>query len=137
MRKNLTKEKIKAGKPAYGVFVPMWCPSIVEIIGHIGFDFVILDTEHGPMAAESCEHMVRAADGVNITPIIRVAMNIRQNILRYLDIGALGVMMPQINSKAEVETVIESVKYPPEGRRGLAGVRNNGHCPSGNYASGR
>ena len=123
MRKNLTKEKIKEGKKAYGVFVSMWCPAIVEIIGHIGFDFVILDAEHSPMSAESCQHMVRAADCVNITPIIRVGMNIRQNILRYLDIGALGVLMPQINSKAEVETVIESVKYPPEGRRGLAGVR--------------
>jgi len=123
MRKNLTKEKIKEGKKAYGVFVPMWCPTIVEIIGHIGFDFVILDAEHSPISVESCEHMVRAADCVNITPIIRVGLNIRQNILRYLDIGALGVLMPQINSKAEVETVIESVKYPPEGRRGLAGVR--------------
>jgi 4-hydroxy-2-oxoheptanedioate aldolase len=80
--------------------------------------------------------MVRAADCVNITPIIRVAMNIRQNILRYLDIGALGVMLPQINSKAEVENVIESVKYPPEGRRGLASVRaaNYGITGSlGNY----
>ncbi len=123
MRKNLTKEKIKEGKNAYGVFVSMWCPTIVEIIGHIGFDFVLLDAEHSPMSAEGCEQMVRAADCVNITPIIRVAMNIRQNILRYLDIGALGVMLPQINSKAEVENVIESVKYPPEGRRGLASVR--------------
>ena len=123
MRKNLTKEKIKAGKSAYGVFVSMWSPAIVEIIGHIGFDFVLIDAEHSPMSAESCEQMVRAADCVNITPIIRVAMNIRQNILRYLDIGALGVMLPQVNSKAEVENVIESVKYPPEGKRGLASVR--------------
>ena len=123
MRKNLTKEKIKEGKAVYGVLVPMWCPTIVEIIGHIGFDFVIIDAEHSPMEAESCEHMVRAADYTNTTPIIRIAMNIRQNILRYLDIGALGVMMPQINSRAEVETVIESVKYPLEGRRGLAAVR--------------
>ena len=123
MRKNLAKQKIKEGKIAYGVFVPMWSPAVVEIIGHIGFDFVLLDAEHSPIDAESCEHMVRAADCVNITPIIRVAMNIRQNILRYLDIGALGVQMPMINSKAEVEAVVESVKYPPDGRRGLAGVR--------------
>jgi len=131
MRKNLTKEKIKEGKIAYGVFVPMWSPTIVEIIGHIGFDFIILDAEHGPMAVESCEQMVRAADCVNITPIIRVAMNIRQNILRYLDTGALGVLMPQINCRAEVEAVIESVKYPPEGRRGLAGVRAANYGLSG------
>jgi len=123
MRKNLTKERIKAGKAAYGVFVPMWCPAITEIIGHIGFDFVIFDAEHGPMGVESCEHMVRAADTVNITPIIRVAVNVQQNILRYLDIGALGVQMPMINSKADAESVVRAVKYRPEGMRGLAGVR--------------
>ena len=123
MKKNLTKQKIKEGKTAYGVFVPMWSPVIVEIIGHIGFDFALLDAEHSPIGPESCEHMVRAAECVNITPITRVAMNIRQNILRYLDIGALGVQMPMINSRAEVESVIESVKYPPDGRRGLAAVR--------------
>lgn len=123
MRKNLTKEKIKEGKTAFGVFVPLWSPTIIEMIGHIGFDFVLMDAEHSPISAESCEDMVRAADCANITPIIRVAMNIRQNILRYLDIGAMGVQMPMINSKAEVEAVMEAVKYPPEGRRGLAAVR--------------
>ncbi|HEY81798.1 MAG TPA: hypothetical protein G4O01_00725 [Dehalococcoidia bacterium] len=123
MRKNLTKEKIQRGEIACGVFVPLYSPTIVEILGHIGFDFVIFDAEHGPMGVESCEHMVRAADTVNITPIIRVAMNLQQNILRYLDIGALGVQMPMINSKEDAENVVRSVKYPPEGRRGLAGVR--------------
>lgn len=123
MRKNLTKEKIKAGQTAYGVFVNMGCPTIIEIIGLIGFDFAIFDAEHGPMGVESCEHMVRAADTVNITPIIRVAVNIPQNILRYLDIGALGVQMPMTNTKADAESVMRAVKYPPEGRRGLAGVR--------------
>ena len=50
-------------------------------------------------------------------------MNIRQNILRYLDTGALGVQLPMINSKAEAEAVVEAVKYRPQGKRGLAGVR--------------
>jgi 4-hydroxy-2-oxoheptanedioate aldolase len=123
MRKNLTKEKIKAGETAYGVFVPLWSPTIVEVLGLIGFDFAIFDAEHGPMGVESCEHMVRAADSVNITPIIRVAMNIQQNILRYLDIGALGVHLPLINTKVDAENVVRAVKYPPEGKRGLAAVR--------------
>ncbi|MFQ5997465.1 MAG: HpcH/HpaI aldolase/citrate lyase family protein [Dehalococcoidales bacterium] len=126
MRKNLTKEKIKAGQTAYGVFVNISCPSIVEIVGLIGFDFALFDTEHGPMDIETCEHMVRAADSVNITPIIRIAVNIQQNILRYLDIGTLGVLMPMLYNKADVESVVRSVKYRPEGRRGLAGVRANG-----------
>jgi 4-hydroxy-2-oxoheptanedioate aldolase len=123
MKENSTKKKIREGGNVYGVFIPMWSPTILEIIGHIGFDFALLDAEHSPMSAESCEHMVRAAECVNITPIIRIAVNMRQNILRYLDIGAQGVMMPQLNNKAEVEAVIESVKYPSQGKRGLAGVR--------------
>ena len=123
MRKNLTKEKINAGKTVYGVFVNMGCPTIVEIVGLIGFDFILIDAEHGPMGVETCEHMVRAADNVNITPIIRVAVNIQQNILRYLDIGALGVQMPMLNTKADAESVVRAIKYRPEGKRGLAGMR--------------
>lgn len=136
MRKNLTKEKINAGETAYGVFINVACPSIVEIIGLIGFDFALIDAEHGPMDIETCEHMVRAADNVNITPLIRVAMNIQQNILRYLDIGALGVQLPLLNNKADVENVVRAVKYRPEGRRGLAGMRASGYgfaSPLGDY----
>ncbi|MFC1903705.1 HpcH/HpaI aldolase/citrate lyase family protein [Chloroflexota bacterium] len=131
MRKNLTKDKINAGKTAYGVFVNLGSPTIVEIIGHIGFDFVIIDAEHGPMDIETCEHMVRAADSVNITPIIRIAVNIQQNILRYLDIGTLGVLMPQLNNKTDAENAVRAVKYRPEGRRGLAGVRAAGYGLTG------
>ncbi len=136
MKKNLTKEKIKAGETAYGVFVNMGCPTIIEIIGLIGFDFAVIDAEHGPMGVETCEHMARAADNVNITPIIRVAVNIRQNILRYLDIGGLGVHVPMVNTKAEAEGVVEAIKYPPEGKRGLAGVRASDYGltgPLGDY----
>ena len=123
MRKNLTKQKIQAGETVYGVFINMYCPPIVEMVGLTGFDFVIIDAEHGPMGIENCENMVRAADSVNITPITRIAVNTQQNILRYLDIGAAGVQMPMINCKADAEAVVRAVKYPPEGRRGLAGVR--------------
>ena len=131
MRKNLTKEKILAGETAYGVFVNVSNPSIVEIIGHLGFDFALIDAEHGPMGLESCEQMIRAADAVNITPLVRIAMNIQQNILRFLDMGALGVQLPLLNTKADVENVVRSVKYRPEGRRGLAGVRANNWGLSG------
>lgn len=123
MRKNLTKEKIRQGKIAFGVFVPLWSPSIVEIMGYLGFDYVIIDAEHSPVTPESCEHMVRAADCVNVTPIVRIAVNVRQNILRYLDTGALGVLMPQINTAAEAAEVVQAVKYPPVGKRGLASMR--------------
>lgn len=131
MRKNLTKALIKEGKIAYGVFIGMNCPTVVEMIGHLKFDFVIIDAEHSSLDIESCEAMVRAADTVNTTPIIRVAMNIRQNILRFLDTGALGVQMPMINTPAEALAAVESVKYPPVGKRGLAGTRASSYSLAG------
>jgi len=96
---------------------------IVELIGHIGFDFVLIDAEHGPAGVESCENMVRAADSVETPVFIRIAENARQNILRYLDTGTQGVQLPMINTREEAEAVVQSVKYPPQGKRGLAGIR--------------
>jgi len=125
MHKNLTKEKIRAGQTVYGVFCEIYSPVTVELLGLTGFDFVVIDAEHTPLDVETCGHMVRAADNVRVTPIIRVAVNVHQNILRYLDIGALGVQLPMINTKLDAETVVQAAKYPPEGKRGLGGVRAN------------
>ncbi|MEE9202247.1 MAG: aldolase/citrate lyase family protein [Dehalococcoidia bacterium] len=123
MRKNPAKEKLLSGGTAYGVFCNLYSPMIVELIGHLGFDFALIDAEHGPAGVESCEHMVRAAESVGLPIFIRVAMNIRQNILRYLDTGAQGVLLPMVNIREEAEAVVQAVKYPPQGRRGLASVR--------------
>ena len=123
MRKNQAKEKLLGGGTIYGVFCNLYSPMIVELIGHIGFDFVLVDAEHGPAGVESCEHMVRAADSVGVPLFIRIAMNIRQNILRYLDTGSQGVQLPMINTREEAEAVVQAVKYPPQGRRGLAPIR--------------
>jgi 4-hydroxy-2-oxoheptanedioate aldolase len=123
IRTNLAKAKILNGGTACGVFCTFFAPAVVEMVGHLGFDFALLDAEHGPSGTESCEHMVRAAETVGIAPLIRVAVNIRQNILRYLDIGSLGVQLPMVSNAAEAKAVVDAVRYPPLGKRGLAGVR--------------
>lgn len=123
MRKNMAKEKLKSGETIIGTFCELDAPALVEVVGHLGFDFVVIDAEHGPMDVTACGSLVMAADNVGLTPIVRVAMNVQQNILRYLDVGALGVQMPMINTKEDAEAVVRSVKYPPVGRRGLAPVR--------------
>src|SRR3990172_4177775 len=79
--------------------------------------------EHGPMDLETSEHLVRAADVAGLTPIARVAVNHPQVILRYLDMGCLGVQIPMVNSGAEATAVANACRYPPVGRRGLAGGR--------------
>jgi len=123
MQKNQAKEKLLNGETIYGVFCNLYSPMIVELVGHIGFDFALIDAEHGPAGVESCEHMVRAGDSVGIPVFVRIAMNIRQNILRYLDIGTRGVQLPMVNTREEAEAVVQAVKYPPKGRRGLAAIR--------------
>ena len=125
MRKNLTKEKLNSGQTVFGSFCNTGSPAAVEILGHLGFDFVIIDGEHAPMDLQATENMVRAADAAGITPIARVAINLPQNLLRYLDMGCLGVEIPMVNTKEEAQSVADACRYPPVGKRGLAGVRAN------------
>ena len=127
MRKNPVKEKLRSGQAVVGVFCNLPSPAAVEMVGILGYDFAIIDAEHGPMDVEACEHMVRAADAADIVPVVRVALNIQQNILRYLDAGALGVQIPMVNTREETEMVVASTKYPPQGRRGLAATRASGY----------
>ncbi|MGI6574760.1 MAG: HpcH/HpaI aldolase family protein [bacterium] len=120
MRKNSIKHMMLAGKPVLGVFQGFYSPDVTEMFGFTGFDFVIIDTEHGYMSPEACQSMIRAAECVGITPIIRIPNNEREYVLRALDIGAMGVQVPMINSKADAERAGRYSKYPPKGIRGLA-----------------
>src|SRR5690242_3451437 len=136
IRSNPVKAHLAAGETAIGVFVNLPSPPVVEVLGLIGFDFAVFDAEHGPLDLESCEHMLRAADAVDLPVVIRIALNHPQNILRYLDIGALGAQLPMVNTGDDARAVVDAVKYPPIGKRGLAGVRAAGYAlprPLGDY----
>ena len=119
MEKNNLKEVLKEGKNVFGPFMKLTDPAVVEIMGFAGFDFVIIDAEHGPISMQNAQNMIRAAESVNITPIIRVGSNDEALILRALDIGAQGIEIPQINSKPDAVRVVKSVKYSPQGERGV------------------
>ena len=119
MKKNNLKEVLKEGKNVFGPFMKFTDPAAVEIMGFAGFDFVIIDAEHGPISMENAQNMIRAAESVNITPVIRVGNNDESLILRALDIGAQGIEIPQINSKADAVRAVKSVKYSPQGERGV------------------
>jgi len=119
LKKNNLKKVLKEGKNVFGPFMKFTDPAAVEIMGFAGFDFVIIDAEHGPISMQSAQNMIRAAESVNITPIIRVANNDEALILRALDIGAQGIEIPQINSKSQAIKAVKSVKYSPQGERGV------------------
>ena len=111
---------LKEDRPLFGIFTSLPSPALVEIAGHAGFDFVVLDNEHGPAGIETTEHMIRAARCAGIVPIVRVSGANQQEILRTLDVGASGVQVPQVNTVEQARLVASAAKYPPVGSRGVA-----------------
>ena len=119
MKKNNLKKALQDGKVALGPFLKFTDPAVVEIMGFAGFDFVIIDGEHGPISIESAQNIIRTAETANITSVIRVSNNEESLILRALDIGAQGIEIPQINSESDAIRAVKSVKYSPQGERGI------------------
>jgi 4-hydroxy-2-oxoheptanedioate aldolase len=119
---------LREGRPLFGIFCSIPSPALVEMAGYAGFDFVVIDNEHGPAAIETTEHLVRAARCAGILPIVRVSGANQQEILRTLDIGASGVQVPQVNTVEQARLVAGAAKYPPLGNRGVAfGTRAAGY----------
>jgi 2-keto-3-deoxy-L-rhamnonate aldolase RhmA len=120
MKKNSMKEKLRAGEPVYGVSVMIPSPQIVEMIAAAGFDWVLLDCEHGTLTLESVELMAMAAEASGITAIARPTTKSPEHILQVLDRGVMGVQVPHVNTAQEAREVLAAVKYHPQGKRSLA-----------------
>lgn len=123
MRTNQTKAKLKAGETVHGCFVRYPEPTLIEMLGYYGWDFIMFDGEHSTITPRDCEQLARAAELQNVTPLVRVTTNQQPVILRFMDTGVMGAMVPMINSVADAEAAVRSIKYAPRGQRGLAGVR--------------
>ena len=120
MFKNWVKAKINAGEAVLGTLMNSYNADIAEILGAAGLDFIIIDCEHGPGSPESVVNCVRAAELRGMSPIIRVTEDTRTGILRYFDIGAHGILVPQIEGAKQAEQVVKHSKYSPYGFRGMA-----------------
>ena len=120
MKRNLMKEKLRAGEPVFGVSVMIPSPQIVEMIAAAGFDWVLLDCEHGTLSLESVELMAMAAEASGITALARPVSRSAEHILQVLDRGVMGVQVPHVNTAADARAVIDAVKFHPLGKRSLA-----------------
>jgi 4-hydroxy-2-oxoheptanedioate aldolase len=134
---NRLKQLLATGKPAIGTMVQMPSASVVEVLAQAGFDWLVIDAEHGPIDIESVHAMVRATAGTAVTPTVRIPSNLEWLAKRALDVGALGVMVPGVDSAAEAQPAVRAVRYPPQGTRGFgptfAGLRWN--LAGADYAS--
>ncbi len=135
MKPNRMKQKLHAGEPAFGVSVVIPSPQLVEMLGAFGFDWVLLDCEHGTLTLESVELMAMAADASGLTAIARPVSNSATHILQVLDRGVAGVQIPHVRSAAEARAAVAAVKYHPLGTRSLAaGTRAAAYDAQGSMA---
>jgi len=123
MYKNLLKEKMHRREPVAGCMIQGFLPAFVEICGLAGFDFIFIDAEHGALSPKDCEELVRAAEVRNTVPLIRVPNCEPDTILGFMDIGAMGIILPGVSTKEEAEKAVRAIKYYPQGNRGLNAVR--------------
>lgn len=124
--KNTLKEKLAQGTKPLGTFVGTGSAAVVECLGCAGLDFVILDNEHSPIEAETTAELVRAAERRNITPLARVREISRPAILKLLDVGVQGLIIPDVRSAEDVRRIVSYAKYAPVGQRGFCPSRKDG-----------
>ena len=135
MRENTLKQKLQAGNAAFGVMITFPSPQVVEMLGSLGFDWVLIDNEHGSITVENSEDLIRASELTGIAPIIRPVSNKPEIIAPFLDRGAWGVQIPHVNTAEEARAAVDAVKYHPLGHRGMfSGSRPAGYGLSGSTA---
>lgn len=120
MKPNHVKTNLLAGKPALGCSIMIPSPQIVEMVAHAGFDWVLIDMEHGTIGLESAELMIMAAEASGITAIARPRSNRKPDISSVLDRGAMGVQVPHVNNAQDARAAVSAVKFGPGDNRGLA-----------------
>jgi 4-hydroxy-2-oxoheptanedioate aldolase len=111
--------RLIAQRAVVGTFSKSQDPAFIEIIGHAGFDFVVLDLEHGPNTVLSLQNLIRAAEVTGLFPIVRVKEDTPSLISEVLDVGAAGIQVPKISSRIEAEEVLQAARFIPLGMRGV------------------
>jgi 2-keto-3-deoxy-L-rhamnonate aldolase RhmA len=120
MRTNHMKALLREGKPALGCSIMIPSPQMVEMAAHAGFDWVLIDMEHGTIGLETAELMIMAAEARGITPIVRPRNNASAEITSVMDRGAVGVQVPHINTAEDARRALAAVKFGAGDKRGLA-----------------
>lgn len=127
MRGERLKARMRSDRVILSVGLTFHSPAVVEMLGYTAVDDIYLDAEHGSINEAQCEDMVRAADLLDKPVVIRVPRNEPDVILRYLDIGTSGIIVPHVSSREDAERAVRAVKYGPNGSRSFATGRAGGY----------
>jgi 4-hydroxy-2-oxoheptanedioate aldolase len=116
------RQRLAAGQTVVGTFVHLPSPELVEMAGLAGYDLAVLDEEHGAFGPHTLGHLLRAGAASGIPCLVRVANHDPKGILMALDLGAVGIMVPQVDSVSQARQAVAAAHFPPKGVRGMAGV---------------
>ena len=121
MRKNQVKSDLGAGKHAFGTMVfEFFTPGMPQIAKAAGAEFVLFDMEHSGVTIETLKGQIAACRGIGLVPRVRVPALQYHFIARCLDMGAMGIMVPMVETAAQAREIVSATRYPPAGRRGAA-----------------
>ncbi len=132
MLTNTVKEKLRRGEPVIGSWLTLGSPLVAEHMAHIGYDWLVVDMEHGPADLPIALGCFQAISTTNTMPLARAAWNDAVIIKRILDIGALGIVVPMVNSAEDALRAVKAMKFPPEGVRSIA-LGRGGMAYGGDY----
>src|SRR5262245_57951977 len=121
MRTNAVKQKLKARQPSIGTWLSLGSVLAARFMARTGFDWLTTDTEHSPISVETTATILSVVASSNKTAIARVPANRHDHIKQVLDAGAMGVVVPMVNSRAEAEAAVAACRYPPRGNRSVGG----------------
>jgi 4-hydroxy-2-oxoheptanedioate aldolase len=123
MKTNTVLEKLRRGEDTLGSLIGLGSPNVVELLGHAGLDWLIIETEHNGLDSAEVQHMLMAASSTSAVPIVRVPSADHVYIQRALDMGAMGVMVPLVRTANDVQRIVRATRYPPHGTRSFGPLR--------------
>jgi 2-keto-3-deoxy-L-rhamnonate aldolase RhmA len=117
------KDRMYAGEPVLGTQLALQDPASMEIFGRAGFDWASVDTEHSAQSLVTVQAMMQAALGWDVVPFVRPLIFDHDEIRRFLDIGASGLLCPFIETAEDAKRLVDACRYPPRGKRGWNPLR--------------
>lgn len=123
-RFNFVKRRLQEGKASVGTWLSVPSPYTSEAMCRMGFDWLVVDMEHNPISIETAGLMVSSMFASRTIPLVRIPWNTGENIKRVLDMGAWGIVVPMVNSRAEAQQAVSEARYFPRGRRSVGGSRH-------------
>ena len=116
------KQKLSTGKAVIGLFLSSGCGAVAEIVGGCGYDFVVIDGEHGQCDERSIFDQIARLEKYGTVAIVRIPAYRHEYVKRMLDYGADGILAPMIESAEQARDYARSMRYPPHGTRGMTGI---------------